>query len=98
MSKYLKSDNELMKNEYNNFRKRLSEMVRTIVKIQSMQPRGEGDLQEQLAKIHLEQKALLSKSEKKLKALFEEAKGNDIYYSFHFIDSPVITFLSLTYS
>ncbi len=66
MSKFLKSDNELMKKEYNNFRRRLSKMVRTMVNIQSLQPDPEKDIDEQIIVMRKEQESLLAKSESKL--------------------------------
>jgi phosphate:Na+ symporter len=74
MTKYIKSDNELMKKEYNNFRKRLSRMVRTMLNIQDSLQDKEIDLQKERSSIRQEQQLLLNKSESKL--ISEENKFN----------------------
>lgn len=69
MSKYLKSENELMKTEYNSFRKRVSGMVRTMVDIQDLQP---AENKAQVTDIATERRAIIDEIERAIKADSEE--------------------------
>ncbi len=66
MSKYLKSENELIVDEYNNFRNRLSTMVKTMVDIQSLQM-SEGSEHTNRVEILSKQKSILDKTESTFK-------------------------------
>ncbi len=66
MTRYLKSENDMVKEEYNNFRKRISKMVRAMVKIQSLQPDPESNFDDERIRIRQEQESLLNKNEIRL--------------------------------
>jgi len=63
MAQYLGSSNDLMKDEYNNFRERISKVIRAVVSVQSIQNLPEDTSNEQVEQIIEEQKTLLTMTE-----------------------------------
>jgi phosphate:Na+ symporter len=67
MTQYLVSTNDLMKGEYNGFRKRISKVVRIVINVQSLQKMPEGNSDEQTEKKLTDLKEVLADAELKLK-------------------------------